>query len=137
MLCAFKTTPLADGMFLHQCKRETCDRKMTTANPNPPGATCRGVHEARRAFNFTVASIKHVLRLAPTCTQDQIDARLVICRQCPLYRRSGSDPNLGYCAHKSCGCSITNMKGFLNKLGWAEQSCPEGKWHALPGSPQK
>lgn len=27
-----------------------------------------------------------------------------------------------------CGCNVNNKKIFLNKLAWADQECPLGKW---------
>jgi hypothetical protein len=28
-----------------------------------------------------------------------------------------------------CGCNINNKKIFMNKLAWADQKCPLGKWN--------
>jgi hypothetical protein len=27
-----------------------------------------------------------------------------------------------------CGCNLSKKKVFLNKLAWADQECPLGKW---------
>ena len=27
-----------------------------------------------------------------------------------------------------CGCNVNGKKVFLNKLAWADQECPLGKW---------
>jgi hypothetical protein len=27
-----------------------------------------------------------------------------------------------------CGCNINTKKIFMNKLAWADQECPIGKW---------
>lgn len=27
-----------------------------------------------------------------------------------------------------CGCNVNRKKVFLNKLAWADQECPLGKW---------
>jgi hypothetical protein len=27
-----------------------------------------------------------------------------------------------------CGCNVNTKKVFLNKLAWADQECPLGKW---------
>jgi hypothetical protein len=27
-----------------------------------------------------------------------------------------------------CGCAISKKSKFLNKLAWADQECPAGKW---------
>lgn len=129
MNCVFKITPLPDGMFFYKCKRPTCPNEMTLVVNNPKmRRECKGVSGTRRAFNFSVASIKHVVRGSPTCTQEQINARLEICKACPLFVKHKTDPNLGYCSHSSCGCSITNIKGYFRKLGWADQECPIKRW---------
>jgi len=80
----------------------------------------------QRLKNFSVAAISHVTAGHPTCTQEQVDERYAICRECPLFINHGNMK--GICSHSSCGCNITNTLVFLNKLGWADQSCPIGKW---------
>ena len=80
----------------------------------------------RRFTNFTFSSIKHFLKGNPTCTQEQIDERLEICKSCELYRKQSEE--VGICAHESCGCNLKALKTYLNKLAWCDQSCPENKW---------
>ncbi|HEX4000635.1 MAG TPA: hypothetical protein VHX65_18955 [Pirellulales bacterium] len=60
----------------------------------------------------------------PACTQQQIDARLAICKACPLFDGA-------ICRHADCGCRIRQQRSFFNKLAWADQSCPLGKWEAI------
>lgn len=69
--------------------------------------------------NFTVSAIKHIAKGMPTCTQEQIDERLDICKGCKWFAGT-------YC--KKCGCACGSGKKFLNKLAWADQECPVGKW---------
>jgi hypothetical protein len=132
MLCDFETVELKH----HRCRR--CGLEIRTAeSPKRIHARCRGSSRkpfakasivkpslAMRAFNFTVAAIAHVARGAPSCTQQQIDTRLAICRACPLFDGS-------ICRHADCGCRIGQQRKFLNKLAWADQSCPLGKWAAI------
>ena len=30
-----------------------------------------------------------------------------------------------------CGCNINTKKKFMNKLAWADQECPIGKWKKI------
>lgn len=80
--------------------------------------------------NFTVAAISHVIKGMPTCSQEEIDKRLQICKACPLnyFEVSPDNPDVGVCNHRKCGCNINKEDKFLNKLGHKNQSCPEGFW---------
>ena len=80
-------------------------------------APMRGPTIVRRLSNFTVAAIGHYLKGSPTCSQEQIDERLAICKQCPLF-------NGKICTHEKCGCNVKDTRGYLNKLAWADQQCP-------------
>jgi hypothetical protein len=53
------------------------------------------------------------------CTQQQIDERLSICKSCEFYENETC---------LKCGCSLSREKNFMNKLYWADKSCPIGKW---------
>lgn len=79
-----------------------------------------------KLINFSIATIKHIANGMPTCTQEEIDERLVICKQCPLYK--AYTEHTGVCTHENCGCNIKDMQTFLNKLAWKDQKCPENKW---------
>jgi len=74
---------------------------------------------ARRLKNFTVSAIGHAVKGMPTCTQEEIDERMSICQGCRYFSNSR-------CV--KCGCACNNNKKFLNKLAWADQECPVGKW---------
>jgi hypothetical protein len=58
---------------------------------------------------------------SPTCSQEEIDRRLAICKQCTYFTGDS-------CAHKRCGCNINDQQIYLNKLAWADQKCPIEKW---------
>ena len=73
----------------------------------------------KRLKSFAVGAIKHVAKGMPTCTQEEINERLTICHGCKWFRGS---------ACYKCGCACNNNKKFLNKLAWADQECPIGKW---------
>jgi hypothetical protein len=53
------------------------------------------------------------------CTQEQIDTRLEICKGCEFYKNNSC---------LKCGCSLSRDKNYMNKLYWADKSCPIGKW---------
>ena len=36
--------------------------------------------------------------------------------------------NKEYSICNICGCNLNNKKEFFNKLAWADQECPAGKW---------
>lgn len=75
----------------------------------------------RKAANFGVAAISHAMKGNPTCTQEQIDARLAICATC-------EDNVNGEC--RECGCPLVRERIYLSKVAWADQSCPKKppKW---------
>lgn len=75
----------------------------------------------RRAINFTKATAKHLLHGSPKASSDEIQRRMSICRTCDLF-----DGKI--CTHKRCGCNVNTEHKFLNKLAWADQSCPDKHW---------
>ena len=94
--------------------------------PRPPAPSI-----FKKMARFSVDAIKHVAAGSPTCTQEQIAARLTICRACPgnFYVPDADNPELGSCSN--CGCLIGREQKFLNKLGWSDQECPIGAWPRL------
>ena len=75
----------------------------------------------RRLANFTQAVTAHLVAGMPQASPAEIERRWAICQACELFDGS-------ICTHKSCGCNVSNEQKFLNKLAWAEQKCPAGKW---------
>ena len=73
----------------------------------------------KQAKKFSVDAIKHAVKGNPTCTQEQINERLKICESCKWFRSNRC---------MKCGCACNKNKKYLNKLAWADQSCPVGKW---------
>jgi len=94
------------------------------AGPSSPGTP-------KKLLNFTRAAIGHYLAGSPTCTQEEIEARLAICRGCALYAATPGDDSSGTCTHVGCGCSLSSQRRYLNKLAWADQACPLEKWPAI------
>jgi hypothetical protein len=121
-------TEQEDGRYC--CHRCGILIRIGESDPLPIRHACRrnprhsGPSVARQAINFTVAAVGHLLRGVPTCTQEEIDARLAICRGCPLFDGA-------ICTHRDCGCRVNRRGKFLNKLAWADQACPIKKWNAI------
>jgi hypothetical protein len=80
----------------------------------------------KRIANFTYAFSEHLYKGMPTVSQEQLDERLKICKECPLFKQQGLVG--GICTHENCGCNIQDEIVFLNKIAWADQRCPIGKW---------
>lgn len=121
MDCSF--VPLDSGFVCEKCGRKA--RKSTTK------ANCSfGVEKpsvVTQVSNFLPALANHVLSGSPKCTQEEIEGRLAICRECPLFVANT-------CLHNSCGCTISDKQTFFNKLAWADQKCPLSKWIAISPS---
>lgn len=66
----------------------------------------------------------HVWAGFPKSTKKQILDRYSICILCDRFDNINNE-----C--KECGCNINQKKVFLNKLAWADQECPLGKWNKL------
>lgn len=76
---------------------------------------------AKRLFNFLKALLIHLKNHSPTCTKKEIKDRYEICKGCGFFDGS-------ICTHHKCGCAINTQDVFFNKLSWADQECPIGKW---------
>lgn len=110
----------------------TCERCGRVVE-RPMHAQCRIKESVRaepplleRVWNFTKALTQHTLNGMPAATEEEIQSRLAICKNCPLFKKYTEDS--GVCTHESCGCNISDMQKFLNKLAWKDQKCPIEKW---------
>jgi hypothetical protein len=78
-----------------------------------------------KIFNRTITFIKslysHILKGSPKSSQKLIDLRYGICTNCTSFDQKNYQCN-------ECGCNINNKKILLNKLAWADQTCPLKKW---------
>jgi len=63
----------------------------------------------------------HIWSGLPKSTQAEINQRFFICRECSEFNSIKMECSI-------CGCNINTKKRFLNKLAWADQECPIGKW---------
>lgn len=71
---------------------------------------------------FLKSLLFHIYAGFPKCSKQEILERFSICsRGCDMYNSKDSTCMV-------CGCNVNEKKVFLNKLAWADQECPLGKW---------
>ena len=82
------------------------------------------------AANLVAATAEHAAAGFPQASPEDVAARFAVCQACELFKPA--DDSSGICCHSSCGCNLkaVGVTG-LNKLAWAEQACPIGKWQAV------
>jgi uncharacterized paraquat-inducible protein A len=73
---------------------------------------------------FLKSLLFHIYLGLPKANQAEIDYRYSICKSCDQYNEKNKECN-------QCGCAINQKKIFLNKLAWADQKCPLGKWESI------
>jgi len=76
-----------------------------------------------KIVTFIKSLMFHVYAGFPKSTQEQINIRYEICLQCDSFDKVNKE-----CME--CGCNINNQRIFMNKLAWADQRCPIGKWNS-------
>ena len=119
--CRFKVR-LAQWQLPFTCRcgktisQAECQDISTWLAKRPPGVLRRGV-------NFLSAVARWELAGKPIRTDTEINAILVEhCTPCSFF-------NGEVCTHKLCGCPLkAGGEGWRNKLAWATESCPIGKW---------
>lgn len=77
-----------------------------------------------RIKTFFKSLFWHIYAGAPKSSQEEINHRYNICLNCDKFDAQYSLCNI-------CGCNINQKKQFLNKLAWADQECPLGKWNKV------
>ena len=80
---------------------------------------------AAKAVKVGGALAKWVAAGSPVRSQEEIDRLFAICSGCEHFK--AKDDNDGAC--NICGCAVRKY-GIRNKLLWATESCPAGKWTA-------
>jgi hypothetical protein len=73
---------------------------------------------------FIQSLLFHIYNGFPKASQKEIDQRYSICYMCNHFDKQNNQ-----C--KICGCFISTKKQFLNKLAWADQSCPDNRWYQI------
>jgi hypothetical protein len=90
-------------------------RRSVTALPSHgPGLIQRGM-------NFIGAGYRHLANGLRKVDQTTTESRLAVCAGCP-----SCDLQRLVCLHVSCGCFLRE------KATWASETCPQGKWPAVP-----
>lgn len=77
----------------------------------------------RKGINLAKATFQHVAAGLPKCSEQQMAARLEICKRCELYNHAAQ-----MCSQ--CGCN-TSPDAFVSKTSWKDQVCPHprgNKW---------
>lgn len=74
-----------------------------------------------RLKTFIKSLFWHVYSGFPKSTKEEIEYRYSICLTCNEFNNNKNQCNV-------CGCVVKNQSIFLNKLAWADQECPIGKW---------
>jgi hypothetical protein len=77
-----------------------------------------------KVITFLKALLWHIYSGSPKSSQKEIDERYKICLSCDRFNGMREECMV-------CGCVIKNKRIFLNKLAWADQECPLGKWHKI------
>lgn len=103
--------PACDTCPLYDAPKAAARQSPVSSEPQP--------NIFQKGFNFAVAMAKWTTNGFPTRTEEEINARLAICRQCPELMND-------HC--KKCGCACTESNRMINKLLLATEKCPLGKW---------
>jgi hypothetical protein len=128
MKCDLASVETAPGTWRHACRR--CGITRESSRPRLVRA-CRGAvrpagpSNAERAASLAGAAARwaaagHPLRGEP-------EVRRIFqehCRPCEHFEPRGDDA--GTC--RLCGCRLKEAGGILNKIRWATENCPAGKW---------
>ena len=83
---------------------------------------------ARRVVNLAAAAKKHIATGMNVVDDVVRQYRLEQCLSCTEYY----DPVEETCAHPLCGCGVKRKRGIIDKLSWASQDCPIGRWSSPP-----
>jgi uncharacterized paraquat-inducible protein A len=73
---------------------------------------------------FLKSLLFHIWSGFPKSTEQEIEDRYVTCILCEKFNREKQECGV-------CGCAVSRKSIFLNKLAWADQECPIGKWSKI------
>jgi hypothetical protein len=77
-----------------------------------------------RLKTFFKSLFFHIKSGLPKANQSEIIYRYNICLSCEEFDSIKSQCSV-------CGCNVNKKSQFLNKLAWADQECPQGKWQKI------
>lgn len=104
--------------------------------PSPPKQEPRRIEAqrtyAQKAATFAKSAARHIAAGMPQATDAQVAQRFAICQACPHFIPKSDGQ--GECSKCGCGLKSIGVAG-INKLRWADEACPVGRWKALPLSP--
>ena len=124
--CQFNTTPEGDS-FRHICERcgvsilsasERHFRRCAASTEQPAGLIARSLSFRRAVARWTAAGF-------PKRTPEEVANLFAICKACPKFKPGKTDES-GSCS--KCGCQLGAGNAVVNKLLWATEKCPIGKW---------
>lgn len=75
----------------------------------------------QKVTNFAGAVVKDVATGMKRTSEEEINRRLSICKECPFYIKK--DEESGSCS--KCGCPISRDRVYLNKVYWESEHCPD------------
>lgn len=78
----------------------------------------------RKLVTFCKSLAFHIYSGFPKSSLLDIKYRYTICQSCEYLDIKKSQCEI-------CGCNVNTKKIFMNKLAWADQECPMGKWKKL------
>jgi hypothetical protein len=89
---------------------------------------------AQKAATFAKSAARHIAAGLPQATDEQVAERFAVCQACPHFIPKSDGQ--GECSKCGCGLKAVGVSG-LNKLRWADESCPVKRWGpiALPPAP--
>lgn len=122
--CTLTLLSEANGQKTYVCRK--CKRRHESKYPPElihRNCTVDSMPTMRQKYANYIAARKAWKEAGkPRRTEGQIKEIYEICKSCPKLRKD-------VCTHASCGCHISpNPKAFFNKLAWATEKCPLGKW---------
>lgn len=99
----------------HMKNELLCSKKLHDAAMDPNNHQIKLV----KTEIIDASSLEKPSQSKQECSQEQIDSRMDICKQCPFFQNNSC---------LQCGCALSRDRNYKNKLYFADQSCPIGKW---------
>lgn len=127
MLCNYLinyNSPSAFGYIYN----ENEPKQAETAQENSKPENIKQPTLVDKAINFSKAAVQHAMKGNPKCTDDEINYRYNICKSCEHFQNNTC---------KLCGCHLVRDRIYMNKLAWADQSCPIKKWGPISQIPSE
>lgn len=123
MLCNFQKLDNDDKPWRcvncgYKCR---VNAKRGCSKPQETHAQNIGPSFTTKVTNFGKAIVKDIANGMQRCTDEEINRRLNICKECPFYIKK--DEESGSCS--KCGCVMSRDRVYLNKVYWESEHCPD------------